>query len=207
MKMLRTDKEYQGFVSLIADAMQRHPLELFSFCVLSDEWHFVVRPKADGDLTAFFRWLTNTHAVRWRVAHRTVGHGHLYQGRYKSFPVQADEHFLNLCRYVESNAVTAGLADRAELWKWGSLWTRLHGSPEEKEILSPWPVPAPGGWVTRVNAAIGAKELDRLKISIERSRPYGSDVWTTRTAAKLGLGHTIRGVGRPSKKGKGGVAR
>ena len=45
----------------------------------------------------------HTHAMRWHVAHNTVGRGHLYQGRFKSFPVEGDEYFLTVCRYVERN--------------------------------------------------------------------------------------------------------
>ena len=72
------------------------------------------RPDADGQVTAFFRWLAHTHAMRWRVAHRTVGYGHLYQGRFQSFPVQSDDHLLTVLRYIERNAVGAGLVARAE---------------------------------------------------------------------------------------------
>ena len=60
--------------------------------------------------------------MRWHVAHGTVGRGHLYQGRFKSFPVEEDEHFFWLCRYVERNALTANVVPRAEDWRWGSLW-------------------------------------------------------------------------------------
>jgi putative transposase len=54
--------------------------------------------------------------MRWRVAHRTVGNGHLYQEQFKPFPVQSDEHLLTGARYVERNGVGAGLVERAELW-------------------------------------------------------------------------------------------
>ena len=63
-------------------------------------------------------------AMRWHVAHNTVGRGHLYQGRFKSFPVAEDGHFLTVCRYVERNALTANVVRRAEDWRWGSLWAR-----------------------------------------------------------------------------------
>ena len=46
-------------------------------------------------------------AIGRSIAHR-VGYGHLYQGRYKSFPVEGDEHFYQLVRYVERNALRAG---------------------------------------------------------------------------------------------------
>jgi putative transposase len=54
---------------------------------MSKRWHVIVWPREDGQLSASFRRLAHTHAMRWRVSHRTVGYGHLYQGRFKSFAV------------------------------------------------------------------------------------------------------------------------
>jgi putative transposase len=59
--------------------------------------------------------------MRWRVAHRTVGYGHLDQGRFQSLPVQSDEHLLSVLRYVERNALGAGLVERAEPGRWDGL--------------------------------------------------------------------------------------
>ncbi len=64
-----------------------------------------------------------SRAMRWRVAHRTVGYGHLYQGRFKSFPEQSDEHLLTVLRYIERNAVgpgwSRGRSTGAGGWKQG----------------------------------------------------------------------------------------
>jgi hypothetical protein len=54
-------------------------------------WHFVVRPDADHQVSSFFRWLTHTHTMRWHASHHTVGTGHLYQGRFKAFPIEEDD--------------------------------------------------------------------------------------------------------------------
>jgi putative transposase len=111
--------------------------------------------------------------------------------------VQEDEHLLTLCRYVERNAVTAGMVARAEQYRWGSLWVRQSGTVEQKALLSPWPVDRPRDWVKRVNTPMTGKELDRLAISLKRGRPYGCDAWTSKVVKTLGLEHTVRGEGRP----------
>ena len=79
---------------------------------------------ADCETQVPVEWLTLTHTQRWHAHHHTTGTGHLYQGRFKSFPVQSDEHFLTVCRYVERNALRANLVKRAEDWLWNSLWHR-----------------------------------------------------------------------------------
>lgn len=71
------------------------------------------------------------------------GGGHLYQGRFRSFPVQRGAPFLAVCRYVERNARTAGVVKRAEQWRFGSLGAREHGREEVKALLSDGPVDRP----------------------------------------------------------------
>ncbi len=94
---------------------RRHPLPILAYCVLANHRHFVVRPKTDGEVTDYSRWLAHTHATLAGGA-PDGGFGHLYQGRFKSFPVQSDEHLLTVIRYVERNALGAGLVTRAEWW-------------------------------------------------------------------------------------------
>src|ERR1700729_1396164 len=127
MHMFRKDLDFEAFERVMIQAHKRFPIRLLSYCLMSNHWHFVPWPREDGELTDFFRWLAHTHAMRWRVSHHTVGYGHLYQGRFKSFPVQCDEHFLTVSRYVERNALAAQLVRRAQDWRWSSLWTRMHG--------------------------------------------------------------------------------
>lgn len=115
----------------------RHPLRILAYCVLSNHWHFLVWPRADGEVTDYFRWRAHTHAMRWRVTHRTVGYGHLYQGRFKSFPVQGDEHLLRVARYVECIALGARLVEWAELWPHGSLRAIGGRRPDAGDPLEP----------------------------------------------------------------------
>jgi putative transposase len=92
IRLFRKDADFEAFQKVIIEAQERHLIRILSSCVMSNHWPFAVRPEADGQVTDFFRWLAHTHAMRWRVAHRTVGYGPLDQGRFKSFPVQSDEH-------------------------------------------------------------------------------------------------------------------
>jgi putative transposase len=200
--MFRKDADFEAFQQVMVEANERHPIRILSYCVLSNQWHFVVWPEEDGQVTDFFRWLAHTHAMRWRVSRRTVGYGHLYQGRFRSFPVECDEHLLSLCRYVERNPLSAGLVRTAQQWRFSSLWARMHGDDEIKTLLSPWPVKRPKDWTARVNAALSAKELGRIRVSLERGRPYGRDVWIKRTVEELKLEHTVRPEGRPRKLGE-----
>jgi putative transposase len=144
--------------------------------------------------------LTLTHAQRWRAAHNTVGFGPLYQGRFKSFPIQEDRHLLTVWRYVERNPLRARLVDRAEDWRWSSLHRRLNGPPELTRLLCDWPIHRPSNWIDLVNQPQTAAEERTLQLSITRSRPYGNPRWQQTTAQRLGLHSTLRPPGRPKSR-------
>jgi putative transposase len=120
-------------------------------------------------------WLCVTHVRRHHQHYRTRGGGHLYQGRFKSFPVQDDGHLLTLLRYVEANAVRARLVRDARRWRWCSLCVR-HGAGRRRETadpLLPWPIDEPDDWLDLVHAKPPAEQLERLRESVNRGRPWG----------------------------------
>ena len=103
---------------------------------MPNHWHLALRSDADGELSRFMRWITATHTMRYRAHYDTSGEGHVYQGRFKSFPIQDDAHFLIVCRYVERNAVRARLVKQAEQWQWGSLWRWMQPAEPDPALLS-----------------------------------------------------------------------
>lgn len=123
-----------------------------------------------------------------------------WQGRFKAFPIQQDEHLLTVLRYVERNPLRARLVDCAERWPWSSLAWRPIG--KRPEMLSDWPVQCPRNWLSRVQAAQTAAELTALRTSLARGTPYGDDRWSQRTAQRLGIESSLRPRGRPRKSEK-----
>jgi len=187
--------------------MARHPTRLLAYCVMPNHWHLVLWPRADGELTAFVRWLAHTHVMRWHAHHHTSGTGHLYQGRFKAFPIERDHHLLTVCRYVERNALRANLVRRAEEWRYNSLWRREHGDEASRAILAEWPVQRPRDCVERVNRPQSRQELEALRRSVVKGSPYGSSDWQASIARRLGLGHTLRPPGRPKRRRHDGAGK
>jgi putative transposase len=130
-----------------------------------------------------------------------VGQGHLYQGRYKSFICQEDEHFHTLVRYVERNAKKANLVKRAENWKWSSAWRRTYGTPNQQKLLASLPSPLPENYLDILNASQTQAEEDALERSLDKNIPYGTELWQHAMVKKYGLEQTMRGVGRPKNGG------
>lgn len=197
--LFRKNADYELFERVIEEAKERTEMRVLAYTVMPNHWHFVLCPRKDGDLSRFVNWLTLTHTQRWHAANHTVGHGHLYQGRYKSFLCQEDRHFLQLIRYVERNPLRANLVRKAEGWRWGSTWRRAEGTPKQKKLLHPWPVQVPRGYATLLNEPQSADEIEAMRRAVARGNPYGSLAWTEKTVQKFKLETTIRPRGRPKK--------
>jgi putative transposase len=189
--------DYAAFEKVLRQAWERTKMRLVSYLVMPNHWHLVVWPERDGQLSEWAQWLTVTHVRRWHAHHESGGTGPIYQGRFKSFPVQENEHYFTVCRYVERNALRARLVEQAEAWRWSSLWHRIH------ETHVPWlcegPLAFPTNWVEHVNSVQTEAELASLRRSVARGAPFGDAAWQKQTAIALGLESALRPRGRPRR--------
>ena len=114
--------------------------------------------------------------------------------------MQEDEHFYQVVRYVERNALRANLVQRAEDWRWSSLWRRQHPDAKPTIALADWPLSLPPDWLEIVHRPQSEAELQAMRRSVNREAPYGNPAWQLATAARYNLEHTLRPRGRPRKQ-------
>lgn len=194
-----TPSDYAAFESILAEGLAMMPMRLLAYCLMPNHWHLLLQPYNDGDLSSFMHWVTVTHAQRWRTAHDTIGEGHLYQGRFKSFPVQGQYYYLTVFRYIEGNPVRAGLVKSSVDWRWSSLALR-GGAAKGRLALSVGPVDLPANWNHLVDTLMRPKDMGKLEQSVRRGAPFGDDKWVEETAGDLQLATTLRPRGRPRKR-------
>lgn len=188
------DEDYAAFVTLLAAGKSRLPMRLLGYCLMPSHFHLVLWPHGDGDLGRWMQWLLTSHVRRHHRRHDSEGH--VWQGRFKAFPIEQDEHLLTVLRYIERSPRRARLVRRAEKWPWSSLGA---DAATKRELLSDLPAARPRNWVERVNRAETDAELEAVRISLERGRPFGAAAWQQRISARLGLEASLRPRGRPSK--------
>lgn len=197
--IFKKDADYKRFEKILEEAKERTNMRILAYCLMPNHWHLVIQPRKDGDISKFIGWLTLTHTQRHHAAHKTIGGGHLYQGRYKSFLCENDDHFLTLVRYVERNAKRAKLVKRAEEWRWSSVWRREKGTAKQKKLLDSWPRPMPANFLKDLNTPLPHEELENIRNSINRGNPYGTLGWSGKIIKKFGLETTVTPRGRPRK--------
>ena len=189
------DADYRAFIALLAAAKERIPVRISVFCLLPNHFHLVVEAAPQGSISAFMQWWLTSHVRRY---HRHYGSsGHVWQGRFKSFPIQEDDHFLTVARYVLQNPVRARLVTAVADWPWSSL--------HYQHLVDQWPVTAPSGhaWLEQ---SLANADLEHLRTSVKRQTPFGDPLWQHATATLLGLESTLHPPGRPSKRGQAAFA-
>jgi putative transposase len=197
-EVFHKDEDYAAFLKLLVQAGERLPVRLLAYCLMPNHFHLVLWPYQDGDLSRWMQWLLTSHVRRYHRHYDSSGH--VWQGRFKAFPIQQDEHLLTVLRYVERNPVRAKSLPvrKAERWPWSSL-----GRPPknvETPRLDSGPVRRPDHWLDWVNAPQTEAELKALRDCVVRGAPYGGERWQQLTARRLGLESTLRPRGRPRKK-------
>jgi REP-associated tyrosine transposase len=194
-EVFHKEGDYAAFVDLLAAANERLPLRILGYVLMPNHFHLVLWPRAAGDLSRWMQWLLTSHVRRYHRHYHSSGH--VWQGRFKAFPIEQDKHLITVLRYVERNPLRANLVERAEDWTWSSLAWREKG--KRPAMLAKWPVTCPRNWIEHVNTPQTEAELQALQRSVDRGSPFGNDRWQRRVANRLGLESTLRPRGRPRK--------
>lgn len=189
------EKDYEAFISLMKEAKIHYSVNIFAYCLMPNHFHMILMPDRADELSKMMQWLMTSHVRRY---HRHYGtSGHIWQGRYKSFLIQIDNHLLAVIRYVESNPLRAGLVDSAKDWLWSSYLESIGKRP--RLLIDQVPIELPKDWDKFVGEPMTGKELEKLRQSVNRQSPYGNESWRLQISKDLGLESKIAPLGRPKK--------
>ena len=177
VRIFHTESDYRLFEELLMEAREQFEMRILAYVIMPNHWHLLLYPLHDGDIGRFMHWLTTTHATRHHARQKSVGGGHVYQGRYKSFLVDTDRYVLTVLKYIERNPVRARLVTTPESWKWGSAFRRINGTKASRALLAPSPVPLPHKYRQWINDTEHTEELELIRNSVNSGAPYGSDMW------------------------------
>ena len=195
--MFQQDEDYAAFLKLLQEAGERVAMRLVSYCLMPNHFHLVLWPREDGDLSRFMQWLLTSHVRRYHRHYRSSGH--VWQGRFKAFPIQADAHLLTVLRYVERNPLRAkGWACKAETL---ALVVGRH-APATWSVRGCTPARCRGAdWLAWVNRPLTVAELAAVRECVARGTPYGTERWQRKTAVELGLESAcVREAGRGRRR-------
>jgi putative transposase len=167
--------DYEVFLTTLADAIQQVPLTILSYVIMPNHFHLVLWPERGVEISAFMHWFMNAHIRRHCRFGELWGTGHLYQGRFKAFPIQTGHHLATVLRYVEANPLRARLVSKAEDWSWSSL--TQEASEDGRVIVTPCLAREVDNWKEIVNESLPIAVYDSLRMAARRQIPFGNPEW------------------------------
>lgn len=198
------DDDRQAFLHALARAQLRYPFRLFGYCLMPNHFHLLLGPEPGVSIGRIMQSLLVAHTWRYHKQHQSLGH--VWQGRFKSPPIQDDGHLWTVLRYVEANPLRAGLVTNPAAYRWSSYLHHVgrRSDPLLSELpgwsdLGATPQARARAWRSKVVAALPADDLTAIRASLLKGRPFGELEWAAEQAAALGLNLADRPRGRPRK--------
>lgn len=153
--------DYESFQHLTRRKLLNRKIEIAAYCLMPNHWHFVLAVHCVDDMSKFFAMLLNAHTRFHHARFGTVGHGPIYQGRYKAIPLN-DVAVIPACRYVERNPVASGLVRSAADWPWSShrFWLGLE-TRQQLKLERPF-VESPERWQALTDTCLTTEEIEKI---------------------------------------------
>jgi len=110
------DADRNRFLEELADVSADEGAEIYGWCLMDNHYHILIKLEIEK-LSAAMKRLGSAYALYFNKRHERDGH--LFQGRFKSEPVESDEYFLTVLRYIHQNPLKAGVCGSCD-YPWSS---------------------------------------------------------------------------------------
>ena len=198
--------DYRRYLDTLREFKEEYAVEVYAFCLMTNHVHLLLSP---SDCAGIGKLMKRLAGRQTRNHNRLEGRsGTLWEGRYKSSPIQTEAYLLACCRYIELNPVRARMVSEPEKYRWSSCryrlgenaceWLDYHacylalgvGDRERKERYRAF-----------LHSAIPDGEWTLIREAVQRGQLTGSARFTEEVAAIVGKRIDRRGPGRPKKMG------
>lgn len=112
------DDDYQHYLDILKRYKEKFEFKIFAYCLMDNHMHLLLKVSEKASISKIMQTITIAHTRRFHQKYRTSGH--IWQGRFKSPLVSADEYLLTLMRYIEQNPVRAGIVKHPKQFQFSS---------------------------------------------------------------------------------------
>jgi putative transposase len=176
------EDDYRLYRELMAEWCGQCGVEVWAYCLMTNHVHLIVVPSSSDGLAAAIGEAHRryTRAVNFRQGWR----GHLWQGRFASFPLDSP-HLLAAARYVELNPVRAGMVAEAQAYGWSSARAHLSGRDDRLVKAAPL-LDMVGDWAALLASGLDADTHSTFRAHEHTGRPLGDTAFVASLETALG---------------------
>ncbi len=185
------DDDYRAYIALLSEWCSKCSVDIWAYCLMPNHVHLIAVPESEDSLR---RGIGEAHRRYSRMINfRNNWRGHLWQGRFASFPMD-EAYLLAAARYVEMNPVVAGLVVDASAWTWSSAQAHLTATDDGLATVAPL-LELAGDWRLFLSGSVADEQINEIRKHERTGRPLGSEGFVDRLETSLD---------RPLKRGKPG---
>ncbi len=201
-----SSQDYQYYLENLQEWKTELGCKVYAYCLMTNHVHLIIDPGAKAESLGLLIKRVAGRQTRYvnKLENRS---GSLWEGRYKSSPINAGEYLLACCRYVELNPLRAGMVDDPGNYAWSScpvkvglkkqpwldldpFYLSLGNSPAERaEYYAQW-----------LQGTIPEYEIKLIREATQRGKLTANSRFIHEISQKLGRRLELRGPGRPKKK-------
>jgi len=176
------DADYEAYLDLMAEWCRHHGVEVWAYCLMPNHVHLVATPPSEAALA---RAIGEAHRRYTRMVNFREGwRGHLWQGRFASFPMD-EAHLYRAVRYVELNPVRARIVRLPWRYRWSSAAAHL-SAKDDRLVRVARMLERVGEWTEFLAEGLSVEEADEFRRHERSGRPLGSERFVTRLEGLLG---------------------
>ena len=203
-----SEDDYFYYLDNLAEWKGKLGCKVYAYCLMTNHVHLVIDPGDDPD---------NLGLLMKRIAGRQTRYvnkiekrsGTLWEGRYKSSPINANEYLLACCRYIEMNPVRAGMVEDPSLYLWSSCSSKVGFDADSWFDLDPFylslgntPTQRAEKYAKWLRETVSDLEWKLIREATQRGQLTANGKFTREILEKIGRRLELRGPGRPMKEEK-----
>ena len=127
------EADYKAYLSFLKDAAAKYQVAIHAFVLMTNHVHLLVTPQSEHGVSRMMQAQGRKYVQYFNYTHRRTGT--LWEGRYKSTVVDADNYLLTVYRYIELNPARAKMVTHAAEYPWSSYQGNALGKPIQ--LLTP----------------------------------------------------------------------
>jgi putative transposase len=196
--------DFEFYLTTLDEWKRKLDCRSYAYCLMTNHVHLIVDPGGDADnLARLMKRLAGRFTRRVnRLENRT---GTVWNGRYRSSPIETERYLLACCRYIELNPVRAGIVADPEEYEWSSYRAKIG------RANCPWLDRDPcfvglgrtergriAGYRAFVSSRIPDGEWETLRTALDRGHLSGTERFQRAVERRLGRRLELRARGRPT---------
>jgi putative transposase len=196
------EEDYFSYLHWLGEALVTHDCQLHAYALMTNHVHLLVTPKKAESIPKLIMSLGRRYVQYINRTYKLTGT--LWDSRYKSSLVDADNYLLACMRYIELNPVQAAMVDDPAHYRWTSY--RANGLGQDEARITPHalytelaatPKGRQSAYRALFRSALDGEALADIRLALNQNQPLGGSRFLNKIERVTGERREAKPRGRP----------